>query len=1121
MNLLPNLRRANRPSTLLLSIACLTAPVLAQTVTSGIQPSYPRLSYGQTQQFTLPGYNDVTWSVRPAGTGTISPTGLYTAPASGSIAFIYAQPAGGAPFYTLVFLLPAPPTNTTGSQGGTQSGNTGTTTLSFLNGTSTGNAPIPVTMPPGPGWSTQSPTSGSAGGSGTTSVSVSIAPSTAYVQAGQSVSVTALVSGSQNQQVQWSLQPDVGTINNGVYTAPSFVASDTQVTVTATSVADPTQTATATVLVGPAISPVSPVSPAPVSNVAISVGPSSATLTAGQTAQFAASVQGSTNTAVIWSLTPNIGSVSNGIYTAPSTISTQESVLLTATSAADPSETASVAIVLKPSGNVTQPAIIGISVSPSTASLSAGQRATFTASVSGTSNTAVTWSMNPPVGAILNGVYTAPASITTSQSVTITATSVAESSKSASATVTLNSSKNAQPPNPPATNPSTTLSAGTVTMPLEVIGANGTTVSATVNVPNGSNLNGPLSLYMQIHGLRFETQASVKVNNSGWMAISDSTVTLLGNATAYGGIGGGFATLKMTMALPAGSVNPGANTVTFQFNRTDGRVSGFRVLAFNFETADGTMLLPSSTFVNDNPSTWQPPSTDASDIATGQTLWHTAPLVQPLVGGGSKPILAHCSDCHAQDGRDLKYFNYSNKSIEARAVFHGLTPQQGAQIASYIRSLNVPNPGRPWNPPYQPGPGLDSQPIENWAAGAGLDAVVDNDQEMLNAMFPSGFQASMFAPTTMLDQREIPLPFQLPDWNQWLPGTHPMDAFGSTFTTSAYFKAYQTLSSTLQPQNASVYVAQYQNFAAWFSGLGTLENQVAGPVWASQNWTPEVTDEIYSIPQWGMVKTWELLNGNQLEAYSQNVFGPQADPRGWHSSFPFFAAPHELKMNGNGTPGLRNGTAQEYAYLTNAWYTLQLILNDGNGKQDYQIPIDWGYVYGFVKSMGDMVSPQAGIETLWMLKGLETTQQQGLGPQVAGNGWQSFVVEPWLLVTEEFNDSVWMGVDPSTRVALATGIVTGWLSQVNQFTPQQFYAGGWTTANATPVAGGSPYDGVFIDEIWYLIPRLSFIGVNHTLVDQLAAWAHTMWPHANWTADANATCSWANNAPNYYISCSE
>src|SRR5208337_2881534 len=120
-------------------------------------------------------------------------------------------------------------------------------------------------------------------------------------------------------------------------------------------------------------------------------------------------------------------------------------------------------------------------------------------------------------------------------------------------------------------------------------------------------------------------------------------VTVLGNAAAYGGIGGGFGTLKMTMNLPSGTIQPGANTLSFRFNQTDGRVSGFRVLAFNIQAADGSQLIPASTFVNEDPNSWQPPSTSSSDIATGQTLWHTAALTIPLASGGTAPIRAHCS----------------------------------------------------------------------------------------------------------------------------------------------------------------------------------------------------------------------------------------------------------------------------------------------------------------------------------------------------------------------------------------------------------------------------------------------------------------------------------------------
>ena len=59
------------------------------------------------------------------------------------------------------------------------------------------------------------------------------------------------------------------------------------------------------------------------------------------------------------------------------------------------------------------------------------------------------------------------------------------------------------------------------------------------------------------------------------------------------------------------------------------------------------------------------------------------------------------------------------------AAYEGLLEKaaaEGKKVASYIRRLAVPVLGRPWNPPYQPGPGLDSKPVSHWAAGAGLGA---------------------------------------------------------------------------------------------------------------------------------------------------------------------------------------------------------------------------------------------------------------------------------------------------------------------------------------------------------------------------------------------------------------
>ena len=78
---------------------------------------------------------------------------------------------------------------------------------------------------------------------------------------------------------------------------------------------------------------------------------------------------------------------------------------------------------------------VKVGLSPASATLPSNQKQQFTATVSGTSNTGVTWSA--AAGSVnANGLYTAPA-VTTQTNVIVTATSKADSSKSASATVTV------------------------------------------------------------------------------------------------------------------------------------------------------------------------------------------------------------------------------------------------------------------------------------------------------------------------------------------------------------------------------------------------------------------------------------------------------------------------------------------------------------------------------------------------------------------------------------------------------------------------------------------------------------------------------------------------------------
>jgi hypothetical protein len=81
----------------------------------------------------------------------------------------------------------------------------------------------------------------------------------------------------------------------------------------------------------------------------------------------------------------------------------------------------------------------GMTLCPTAVSVGADETQQFTANFTDGSNTAITWSLDPAIGTIKDGVFTAPVLIPKPEpsSVTVTATSVADPTKSATAVITL------------------------------------------------------------------------------------------------------------------------------------------------------------------------------------------------------------------------------------------------------------------------------------------------------------------------------------------------------------------------------------------------------------------------------------------------------------------------------------------------------------------------------------------------------------------------------------------------------------------------------------------------------------------------------------------------------------
>jgi serine protease len=164
-------------------------------------------------------------------------------------------------------------------------------------------------------------------------------------------------------------------------------------------------------------------------------------------ASYAWSVVGSSTTAIQGANTPSATVVapSSGSITIQVTVTDDAGATDTAQVVVNPTSTSTSAPASASNG--TCPATpVTVAVSPATVSVKAGASQAFTATLTNTTNTAVTWQVNGTAGGSAAtgmisaaGLYTAPASVSSTLSVTVTAVSAADASRSGSAQVTVTS----------------------------------------------------------------------------------------------------------------------------------------------------------------------------------------------------------------------------------------------------------------------------------------------------------------------------------------------------------------------------------------------------------------------------------------------------------------------------------------------------------------------------------------------------------------------------------------------------------------------------------------------------------------------------------------------------------
>lgn len=177
-------------------------------------------------------------------------------------------------------------------------------------------------------------------------VAISLSDLSATVEISATYQFSATVENAEDTTVDWQVNKvtggefTVGTISeSGLYTAPDRVPQPVTVTVTAVAHADATKEASATVTI--------------MSNVTVAVSPADTTLPAGETLQLTAAIENAVDTAAKWHVNDlpggdaTVGTISAGLYTAPSYPPPGGVVTITAISLADTSKTDSVNVTVE------------------------------------------------------------------------------------------------------------------------------------------------------------------------------------------------------------------------------------------------------------------------------------------------------------------------------------------------------------------------------------------------------------------------------------------------------------------------------------------------------------------------------------------------------------------------------------------------------------------------------------------------------------------------------------------------------------------------------------------------------------------------------------------------------
>ncbi len=176
------------------------------------------------------------------------------------------------------------------------------------------------------------------------------------------------------------------------------------------------------------------------------------------------------------------------------------------------------------------------------------------------------------------------------------------------------------------------------------------------------------------------------------------------------------------------------------------------------------------------------------------------------------------------------------------------------------------------------------------------------------------------------------------------------------------------------------------------------------------------------------------------------------------------------------------GSALTNEYFNNAWYALQMIVNNASHERHGRRPLDWTYLVGRFLDLQKLSGrPEPGRLLLAVIEGMQANDAR-IGPENVAEGWRPEQgVDPRILVQGEWT-AMFAPLPEATKREVTQALLKAWLDKTTRYPAGAYFQLGLT---ASSYRGPASVGGVSGGRVWEAAEEFRAAGADAQTVARL------------------------------------